>query len=44
VAGSLIPEDSTLFGAFKIDPATGAQTSHQTVLLQWTGADRLALA
>jgi hypothetical protein len=35
---------STLFGAFKIDPATGAQTSHQTVLLQWTGADRLALA
>ena len=35
---------TTLFGAFKIDPATGAQTSHQTVLLQWTGRDRLALA
>jgi ABC-type branched-subunit amino acid transport system substrate-binding protein len=35
---------STLFGAFKIDPATGAQTSHQTVLLQWTRTDRLALA
>ena len=37
-------ETSTLFGAFKIDPAIGAQTSHQTVLLQWTGTDRLALA
>jgi hypothetical protein len=35
---------STLFGAFKIDPATGAQTSHQTVLLQWTNGDRLTLA
>ena len=35
---------STLFGAFKIDPATGAQTSHQTVLLQWTDGDRLTLA
>lgn len=35
---------STLFGAFKIDPVTGAQTNHQTVLLQWTGGDRLALA
>ena len=37
-------DTSTLFGAFKIDPATGAQLSHQTVLLQWTGTDRLALA
>jgi ABC-type branched-subunit amino acid transport system substrate-binding protein len=37
-------DTSTLFGAFKIDPATGAQISHQTVLLQWTGTDRLALA
>jgi len=37
-------DTSTLFGAFKIDPATGAQTSHQTVLLQWTGTDHLALA
>lgn len=35
---------STLFGAFKIDPATGAQTSHQTVVLQWTDTDRLILA
>jgi ABC-type branched-subunit amino acid transport system substrate-binding protein len=35
---------STLFGAFKIDPATGAQTSHQTVLLQWTDGNRLTLA
>lgn len=37
-------ETSTLFGAFKTDPATGAQTSHQTVLLQWTGTDHLAPA
>jgi ABC-type branched-subunit amino acid transport system substrate-binding protein len=37
-------DTSTLFGTFKIDPATGAQTSHQTVLLRWTGTDRLALA
>jgi Periplasmic binding protein len=35
---------STLFGAFKIDPDTGAQTSHQTVLLQWTGKDHLTPA
>jgi len=35
---------STLFGTFKIDPATGAQTSHPTVLLQWTGQDHLAPA
>ncbi|HEU5390540.1 MAG TPA: hypothetical protein VFV73_32025 [Streptosporangiaceae bacterium] len=35
---------STLFGAFEINPATGAQTSHQTVLLQWTESDRLVLA
>jgi len=37
-------DTSTLFGAFKIDPATGAQTSHQTVLLQWSDTNRLALA
>jgi len=37
-------DTSTLFGAFKIDPATGTQKSHQTVLLQWTGTDHLAPA
>jgi ABC-type branched-subunit amino acid transport system substrate-binding protein len=37
-------DTTTLFGAFKIDPATGAQMSHQTVLLQWTGTNHLALA
>ena len=29
-------ETSTLFGGFKIDPQTGVQVSHQTVLLHWT--------
>ena len=33
-AGDL--ETSTLFGGFKIDPQTGAQVSHQTVLVRWT--------
>lgn len=37
-------DTTTLFGAFKIDPATGAQLSHQTVLLRWIETDRLALA
>jgi hypothetical protein len=37
-------DTSTLFGAFKTDPATGTQISHQTVLLQWTDMDHLALA
>ena len=36
-------ETSTLFGDFKIDPATGAQTKHTPVLVQWRdGALRLA--
>ena len=34
-------DTSTLFGAFKIDPATGAQLSHQTILLQWTDTNHL---
>jgi ABC-type branched-subunit amino acid transport system substrate-binding protein len=29
-------ETSTLFGAFKIDPRSGAQVKHQTVLVRWT--------
>jgi hypothetical protein len=32
---------TTLFGAFRIDPVTGVQTGHQTVLVRWT-ADGLA--
>jgi hypothetical protein len=30
---------STLFGGFRIDPATGTQVKHQTVLLQWAGGE-----
>lgn len=32
-------ETSTLFGPFKIDPATGAQIYHRTVLLRWTDGE-----
>jgi len=34
-AGAL--ETSTLYGGFKIDPGSGAQVLHQTVLVRWTG-------
>lgn len=30
-------ETSTLFGAFKIDPRSGAQVNHRTVLVRWAG-------
>ena len=30
-------ETSTLFGGFKINPHSGAQVGHQTVLVRWTG-------
>ncbi len=30
-------ETSTLFGDFKINPRSGAQVKHQTVLVRWTG-------
>ena len=30
-------ETSTLFGSFRIDPVTGAQMEHRTVLVRWTG-------
>jgi Periplasmic binding protein len=30
-------ETSTLYGGFKIDPRSGAQVLHQTVLVHWTG-------
>ena len=29
-------ETSTLFGGFRIDPQSGAQVSHRTVLVRWT--------
>jgi hypothetical protein len=47
LAGSTSPDDlwaaaasletSTLFGDFKINPRSGAQVKHQTVLVRWTG-------
>jgi ABC-type branched-subunit amino acid transport system substrate-binding protein len=32
-------QTSTLFGGFRIDPASGAQVEHQTVLVRWTGGE-----
>jgi ABC-type branched-subunit amino acid transport system substrate-binding protein len=32
-------ETSTLFGGFRIDPGSGAQVRHQTVLVQWTDGE-----
>jgi ABC-type branched-subunit amino acid transport system substrate-binding protein len=29
-------DTTTLFGAFRIDPRTGVQTGHETVLVRWT--------
>lgn len=40
-AGGL--DTMTVFGRFRIDPVTGAQTGHETVLLRW-GPDGLAAA
>jgi hypothetical protein len=34
---------STLFGAFAIDPGTGAQERHQTVLVRWTETEPVAV-
>lgn len=36
-------DTSTLLGEFGIDPSTGAQTKHTTVLVRWRG-DVLQLA
>lgn len=36
-------DTSTFFGGFRIDPATGTQVKHETVLVQWTGGDRKAV-
>lgn len=32
-------ETSTLFGGFRIDPGSGAQVKHQTVLVQWADGE-----
>lgn len=32
-------ETSTLFGGFRIDPGSGAQVEHRTVLVQWTDGE-----
>jgi ABC-type branched-subunit amino acid transport system substrate-binding protein len=32
---------TTLFGGFRIDPSTGSQTGHQTVLVRWAAAQDL---
>lgn len=37
-------ETSTLFGGFKIDPGSGTQVKHQTVLVRWTDGDLLPVA
>ena len=34
---------STLFGAFKIDQATGAQVSHRTVVIRWADEEPIAI-
>ena len=36
-------DTSTLFGAFKIDQATGAQVSHRTVLIRWADEEPIAI-
>jgi hypothetical protein len=41
VAASL--DTATLFGAFKIDQATGAQTGHQTLLIRWADGKPVAI-
>lgn len=32
-------DTDTLFGAFRIDPVTGVQVGHETVLVRWTGKE-----
>jgi ABC-type branched-subunit amino acid transport system substrate-binding protein len=54
LAGSIQREDlwsaaaslhtSTLFGAFRIDPRTGAQEKHQTVLVRWAKGEPVAVS
>jgi hypothetical protein len=35
-------ETSTLFGGFKVDPESGVQIKHRTVLVRWTDGELLA--
>jgi hypothetical protein len=37
-------ETSTLFGGFKIEPCSGTQVKHQTVLVRWTDGEPLPVA
>lgn len=37
-------ETSTLFGEFKIDPRSGTQVSHQTVLVRWAAGEPVAVS
>ena len=37
-------ETSTLFGDFKIDPRSGAQMNHRTVLVRWTNGQPAAVS
>jgi ABC-type branched-subunit amino acid transport system substrate-binding protein len=37
-------DTSTLFGGFKIEPSTGTQLKHETVLLRWTNGQLAPLA
>jgi hypothetical protein len=36
-------ETSTLFSGFKIDPVTGTQVDHQTVLVRWAGGSPIPI-
>lgn len=36
-------DTSTLFGGFRIDPASGVQVKHDTVLVQWTNGEPRAV-
>lgn len=38
-AAAVALDTSTLFGAFRVDPLTGAQAHHETVLLRWAGGE-----
>lgn len=37
-------ETSTLFGGFKIDPSSGVQVNHRTILVRWVGGDPVAVS
>lgn len=36
-------DSTTLFGPFKIDCSSGAQIAHRTVLVRWSGGERVAI-